>query len=374
MGTEALNRDSPETRQKPPYEFPPFLLDPAEGVLVRDGVPVEITPKAAAVLRVLVEHHGEIVGKEKLMEEVWRDVSVGEANLPTQILTLRRALGEFGSQYIQTVPGRGYRFSAPVIKTLSAERTQPAPEIREAEQPSPPTEHKPASTEKVAAAPGEAAKKRFPARLPAAWIVAAALFMAFIAVTLLAYHAWSVRAPAAPIAETLFPGIVREGPRVLTTIDVPAGVDKLLLNPDDRQLYAARQAGNSVSVIDTRRKTLATVIRVGNNPTALAITPDGSRVYVGLLGGNVSVIDVASHRVTSIGTSPVQDLAITPDGRTLYLALGYDGVRKIDLKTNRASRCHPLSTPGRLRLPLKATDCMSVIKRVGQAARGGTMP
>ena len=49
------------------------------------------------------------------MEAVWPDTAVEENNLSVNVSILRKALGEAnGEKYIETVPRRGYRFTAPV--------------------------------------------------------------------------------------------------------------------------------------------------------------------------------------------------------------------------------------------------------------------
>src|SRR5579864_4025049 len=98
------------------YYFPPFHLDQAEGVLLRDGKAVSLTPKALGVLLVLVEHNGHIVDKKDLLKQVWPDAFVEEGNLTFNISVLRKTLGKTpsGADYIETVPKRGYRFTAPV--------------------------------------------------------------------------------------------------------------------------------------------------------------------------------------------------------------------------------------------------------------------
>src|SRR6476620_5132769 len=102
---------------KPIYEFGAFRLDPAERLLVRDGRPVPLTPKAFDLLVYLVEHRGRLVEKSALMAALWPDIIVEEANLAFQISALRKALGEGadGGSLIQTVPTRGYRFVAEVF-------------------------------------------------------------------------------------------------------------------------------------------------------------------------------------------------------------------------------------------------------------------
>src|SRR5439155_13474564 len=98
------------------YEFDSFVLDEKEKVLLRDGERVPLTPKALEMLIVLVSNAGLVLEKEELMEIVWPDTFVEEANLAVNISMLRRALGEMpgGGQYIGTLPRRGYRFAASV--------------------------------------------------------------------------------------------------------------------------------------------------------------------------------------------------------------------------------------------------------------------
>jgi DNA-binding winged helix-turn-helix (wHTH) protein/TolB-like protein/tetratricopeptide (TPR) repeat protein len=98
------------------YEFDCFVLDAKEKFLLRDGERVPLTPKALELLIVLVSNAGLVLEKEELMEIVWPDTFVEEANLAVNISMLRKALGEMpsGGQYIGTLPKRGYRFAADV--------------------------------------------------------------------------------------------------------------------------------------------------------------------------------------------------------------------------------------------------------------------
>jgi serine/threonine protein kinase/tetratricopeptide (TPR) repeat protein len=104
------------------YAFGPFRLDSEKRVLVRDGTPVPLAPKAAEALLVLVENAGHLVDKDDLMKRVWPDAFVEEGNLNKNIFFLRQLLGEWdGREYIETVPKRGYRFVAPVSEVTHAE-------------------------------------------------------------------------------------------------------------------------------------------------------------------------------------------------------------------------------------------------------------
>jgi DNA-binding winged helix-turn-helix (wHTH) protein len=92
------------------------VLDPAGYRLQRDGTDVPLTPKALDVLLCLAGRPGELVTKQALLDAVWPGVFVSENTLAQAISALREALGDppACSQYIETVPRRGYRFKAPV--------------------------------------------------------------------------------------------------------------------------------------------------------------------------------------------------------------------------------------------------------------------
>src|SRR4030095_14788386 len=110
------------TRTQHLYEFGPYRLDTAEQLLLRDGEPVPLTPKAFETLVALVERNGHLVEKDELMKLVWSDAFVEESNLTNNVYALRKMLGpgENGRMNIETVPKRVYRFTAPV-RDLSAE-------------------------------------------------------------------------------------------------------------------------------------------------------------------------------------------------------------------------------------------------------------
>ena len=110
-------------RLKQLYEFGLFTLDGTESRLLRDGQPVPLAPKVLETLIVLIESSGHVVDKKELMERLWPDSFVEEANLAVNISQLRKALGvaDNGTQFIETVPKRGYRFAGQVTM-FSAER------------------------------------------------------------------------------------------------------------------------------------------------------------------------------------------------------------------------------------------------------------
>ena len=94
------------------YEFGPYRLDVGQGVLMRTGEAVSLTPKATEILTMLVVNAGQLVAKDELLKQVWPDTFVEESNLTQNIFLLRRVLGDErpAPRYIETVVRRGYRF------------------------------------------------------------------------------------------------------------------------------------------------------------------------------------------------------------------------------------------------------------------------
>jgi DNA-binding winged helix-turn-helix (wHTH) protein/TolB-like protein/thioredoxin-like negative regulator of GroEL len=94
------------------YEFGPFRLDPLNQRLFRNGEIVPLFPKAIETLTVLVHHPGELLNRQALMDAVWPDAVVEEANLTVAVSQLRKALNQNGDkgEFIQTIPRIGYRF------------------------------------------------------------------------------------------------------------------------------------------------------------------------------------------------------------------------------------------------------------------------
>jgi len=102
------------------YRFGSFLLNQSERVLLNSEEHVSLTPKVFDTLVVLIENAGHLVTKERLLEEVWPETFVEEANLSVNIATLRKALSKGGKQqYIETISKRGYRFTANVVKEMA---------------------------------------------------------------------------------------------------------------------------------------------------------------------------------------------------------------------------------------------------------------
>ena len=96
--------------------FGPYLLDLKRRVLKCDNRPVSLPPKDLDTLIVLVQHAGQLVEKQALMEMVWPGTFVEEANISRHIFNIRQVLeaADASIEYIKTVPKRGYCFVAPI--------------------------------------------------------------------------------------------------------------------------------------------------------------------------------------------------------------------------------------------------------------------
>jgi TolB-like protein/DNA-binding winged helix-turn-helix (wHTH) protein/Flp pilus assembly protein TadD len=104
--------------------FGEYMLDMARGCLLRGSEVVHLRPQSYEVLKYLVEHRGRLIGKEKLIEEVWRGRAVTDDSLVQCLRDVRQALGDRRGQYVRNVRGRGYIFDA---GTAVAEAREPLP-------------------------------------------------------------------------------------------------------------------------------------------------------------------------------------------------------------------------------------------------------
>ncbi|MBV9215926.1 MAG: winged helix-turn-helix domain-containing protein [Acidobacteria bacterium] len=105
-----------EPVNKGEYSFGDFRVDVSRRLLFSGAGRIALTPKVFDTLLVFLERPNEVLEKETMMELLWADSFVEEANLAQNIAVLRKALGDSKAEhkYIITVPGRGYRFAGAV--------------------------------------------------------------------------------------------------------------------------------------------------------------------------------------------------------------------------------------------------------------------
>ena len=106
-------------------EFGQFQVFPERREIWTAGRPVAIGPRALDVLITLIGRSGELVTKDELLAAVWAGAAVEDGAIAAQVAAVRRALGDgvAGARWIQTVPGRGYRFVGRLAPTAPEVRT-----------------------------------------------------------------------------------------------------------------------------------------------------------------------------------------------------------------------------------------------------------
>ncbi len=109
------------------YEFGPFRLNGERRVLTSGGKPVGLGPRVVETLLALVERADQALTKDELLDRVWPEGFVEEANLTQNIYVLRKVLRSGGlTDAIETLPRSGYRFTARVRQLGEPPRTSVA--------------------------------------------------------------------------------------------------------------------------------------------------------------------------------------------------------------------------------------------------------
>lgn len=123
---------SPDNTQEASIKVGAWCFYPDLNRLKGPSSVIHLEPKAALVLRLLIERAGRVVTRQELLEVAWEGVVVGDDALTQVIIKLRKALGDSSrnSRYIQTIPKRGYCLLAEVetvavATALPAQHNQP---------------------------------------------------------------------------------------------------------------------------------------------------------------------------------------------------------------------------------------------------------
>lgn len=98
--------------------FGPFEFNPASGDLRKHGSRVRLQGQPLQILGILIEQPGLVISREELQRQLWSGTTFVDFDqgLNAAVNKLRQALGDSADQprYVETMPGRGYRFIAPV--------------------------------------------------------------------------------------------------------------------------------------------------------------------------------------------------------------------------------------------------------------------
>jgi DNA-binding winged helix-turn-helix (wHTH) protein len=313
--------------------FGSFTFDPVAGLLRRSGVEVPLPPRVLGVLRLLVDHAGDVVDKQTLITAVWRDAFVTETSLAEAVSVLRQALGDDPQrpQYVQTQHRRGYRFIAEVEVTDDVPRlgTRPGGDRGPAgvaavvddvaEAPVPTDSHDACETSTAVAAdsPVAAAEPAPRLSLVVPWI--AALLTTLIAASAL----WELqrigRAPAPPV--------------VRFSLALPAGVTlsstgaPIALSPDGR-MVAVVACESSGCALHLRALSQAAFTAVAGTTGAAApfFSADGQSLGY-FAGGRLWTLRVNGGAPQAVADAPeALGAAWLGDGRIVFARSDAEGL------------------------------------------------
>lgn len=104
--------------------FGVFEFDMSSAELMKNGTSVRLQEQPKRLLRCLLQHRGEVIGRDQLRAELWPDRTFVEFEhgLNVAVSKIRFALGDSPTspRFLETVPRIGYRFIAPVEEVASA--------------------------------------------------------------------------------------------------------------------------------------------------------------------------------------------------------------------------------------------------------------
>jgi eukaryotic-like serine/threonine-protein kinase len=217
--------------------FEGYSLDRARWQLRWGDESVALTRKTFDLLLYLIDHHDQVVSKDELLQSLWSKQVVEEGNLNQQVFLLRKALSHHGpGKIIETVPGRGYRFTAKLEPPTSAsedevstvvihdrhsitrvtidESVEDAPAEPATSGPSAGASPNPGSnpTQIKPSAPAPTTPNAL--RSSVDWVVVSALLCALAALAVLGWHFWQNRSTGEPV-EVVVTDLVGTGDPVL---------------------------------------------------------------------------------------------------------------------------------------------------------------
>jgi Tol biopolymer transport system component/DNA-binding winged helix-turn-helix (wHTH) protein len=321
-------------KEREVYQFGEFTLDPTAKVVFRGSQVLHLTRKAVETLLVLVENPGQVLTKEEIIEAVWGDRVVEEANLTQNIAVVRRALAaEAGTPaHIETFPGRGYRLEGPVI-------TSPSPPHVLAAAPA-----------AVAHAAGEEMTPPDAARRARGWFWTSAALFTVIVIGL----AWWFWRRSAATAEGSF--------RVIAVTRVPGKEFQPAISPDGSRvayLWANETSGApGLWLKAVGENTQREVTKVVGHYSSPAWSPDGRSVACVRIGGSATEIVIASpdngrEQVVTRLTPPNYGwdyplLDWSPDGQSLVVShsSGPDHPLGLLVVSAATGSVRTLTTPG----------------------------
>jgi DNA-binding response OmpR family regulator len=101
----------PGNHHIPPYSDEHLTIEFDQQAVILDNQRMTLTRKEYDLLALLVQHAGEIIPREALLMRVWGyGGEIRTRTLDVHVRRLRKKLGGYADQYIETIFGIGYRF------------------------------------------------------------------------------------------------------------------------------------------------------------------------------------------------------------------------------------------------------------------------
>jgi DNA-binding winged helix-turn-helix (wHTH) protein/Tol biopolymer transport system component len=268
-----------------------WVASPALNLLENGGRSVKLEPRTMDVLAHLARRPGEVVSVEELLASVWQGVVVGEGSVYHAIKQLRQAFGADGTRYIETIPKRGYRLTAPVEELLPAEVASAVV----------------SDARRIATSP--------PARATVQWRATAAI-VAVVAVLAAVAGRWS----AAPrLDEDAEPHATRFAIQVPALLASPSSI---AVSPDGRHLayVAGDSAGRALLHVRPLDAFEARALTGTEGATMPFWSPNGQEI--GFRAGSelkrVALIGGEPRRIADVGAAPLGTATWSSNGDILF--------------------------------------------------------
>jgi len=294
--------------------FAEFELNAARRRLTREGKTLHLNAKAFDLLVYLAENAGRVVTKDEILDAVWENQFVEEANLKVQMSALRKALGERRDEhrFLVTIPGKGYKFVADirnddrelVIESRRFSRLVVEAEIDE-------EMGRRGEEEKISILPNVSSSPRL--LFSSSQKIAVGAFVVLLALAFGAYQYFNLKKVNIPFEKIKFTRLTNNGKVASATISPDGKYIAYILGESEGNSIWIQQVGTADNV--------RLLPPVKAQVYELTFTPDGAHLFYNLFKDNNA--DPEFYRISSLGGVSEQ----IPNVIASYIAFAPDGKR-----------------------------------------------